>query len=440
MPLDEKTSAVLDIEPHAQRQAPGVVPDEPFTILVMGEFSGAPLKKGGTPAEIHVDNFDAVMARFAPELRLSVAGAPLRIEFGGMDDFHPDSVRRRVSLFQDVERAASGAAETPASRPNGNGGGPGLLDRMLDDLPGAAGAASASAGDPVDLRKFIDRVLASHLVPAEGQAEASRRHRTEAVTTALMRAILHSPEYQRLEALWRGVWFLVRRIDSSANVKIFIAEAGDADDIPAAPGELQWTVVLLNRAFDRSEKSVGALSRLGKQAMLWNAAVLAEAEAPAGEDDSHAEWARFRAAPEAAHIGLALPRLMARMPYGKSGETTDEFPFEEMSAVPLHTEYLWMNPAFGLAYLLAAAFTQKGWHMVPGNVRELDGMPLHVYRADGESVAKPCAELLLHEADVEQLLDAGIMPLASIRDTDRVKLVRFQSIADPARSLAGPWD
>ena len=439
MPL-KKTSAVLDIEPHAQRQAPAVVPDEPFTILVMGEFSGAPLKKGGAPVEIHLDNFDVVMARFAPELSLSLAGAPLRIEFGGLDDFHPDALHRRVALFRDVERAASDAAETPPPRPNGNGGGPGLLDRMLDDLPGAGSGAAASAADALDLRAFIDRVLASHLVPAESQAEASRRQRTEAVTTGLMRAILHAPEYQRLEALWRGVWFLVRRIESSANIKIFVAATGDSSEIPAPPGELQWSVVLVNRTFDRSEKSADALSRFARQATLWNAAVLAEAEAPGEDGASRAEWARLRATPEAAHIGLALPRLMARMPYGESGDATDEFPFEEMSAVPLHTEYLWMNPAFGLAYLLAAAFAQKGWNMVPGNVRELEDMPLHVYREQGESVAKPCAELLLHEADVEQLLDAGIMPLASIRDTDRVRLVRFQSIADPARSLAGPWD
>jgi type VI secretion system protein ImpC len=311
---------------------------------------------------------------------------------------------------------------------------------MMDDLPGGSGAAAGTAADPGDLRAFIDRVLASHLVPAESAAEAGRRNRTQAVTTALMRAILHSPEYQRLEALWRGVWFLVRRIDSGANVKVYIAEMGDGGEIPAAPGELQWSVVLVNRTFDRSPESVEALSRLARQAMIWNAAVLAEAEAPAETDASRAEWARFRATPEAAHIGLALPRLMARMPYGESGETTDEFPFEEMSSVPLHTEYLWMNPAFGLTYLLAAAFAENGWNMVPGSVRELDGMPLHVYREEGESVAKPCAELLLHERDVEQLLDAGIMPLASIRDTDRVRLVRFQSIAEPARGLAGPWE
>ncbi len=444
MPSDKYASAVLDVEPHAERRGSAVAADDPFTILVLGRFSGAERKNGGAPVEIDLDNFDAVMARFAPQLNLRLAGAPLRIDFRNLDDLHPDALHRRVSLFRDIERAATGSGETGAGRPDGNGGSGGLLDRMLEDLPGGSGGASAtasgSAPDPYDLRAFIDRALASYLIPAESREESSRRIRIQAVTTELMRAILHSPEYQKLEALWRGVWFLARRVDSGANVKIFIAQTGDGEEIPSAPGELQWSVVLVNRAFDRSEESVKALGRFGRQAMLWNAALLAEAEAPGEQDGSGAEWDRFRRSPEAAHIGLALPRLIARMPYGESGETTDEFAFEEMRPVPLHTEYLWMNPAFGLAYLLAAAFAHKGWNMVPGSVREIDGMPLHVYREEGQSVAKPCAELLLHEADVEQLLDAGIMPMASIRDTDRVTLVRFQSIAEPARSLAGPWE
>src|SRR4051794_23012753 len=103
MPHDEYASAVLDTEPHTQRRPSGVVPDEPFTILVPGAFSGAALKDSSAPVEINLDNFDAVMARFAPQLNLRLAGAPLRLEFRALDDFHPDALYSRVSLFQDVE-------------------------------------------------------------------------------------------------------------------------------------------------------------------------------------------------------------------------------------------------------------------------------------------------------------------------------------------------
>jgi type VI secretion system protein ImpC len=255
-----------------------------------------------------------------------------------------------------------------------------------------------------------------------------------------MRAILHAPEYQRLEAAWRGVHFLARRIETGPALKIFIADEGSAGEIPHAPRDLRWSVIVLDRAFGRSEESLDALRRLGAQAMAKNAALLAEAEPPGGDSGENARWAAFRRRPEALHIGLALPRLIARMPYGQSGETTEVFPFEEMDSAPAHSQYLWMNPAFGIAYLLAVAFERGGWRAMPGTVRDIDQLPLHVAKVNGEFAAKPCAELWLTESEIEQVLDAGLMAIASIRDTDRVKLVRLQCAAEPVCGIAGPWD
>jgi type VI secretion system protein ImpC len=66
-------------------------------------------------------------------------------------------------------------------------------------------------------------------------------------------------------------------------------------------------------------------------------------------------------------------------------------------------------------------------------------LPLHIYLKAGESESKPCAEVLLTEDAVERILEAGLMPLVSFKGRDRVRLVRFQSIADPPRALAGRW-
>src|SRR5579883_3321664 len=130
MPRDEYASAVLEIEPRVQRKGSKAVPEDPFTILVLGAFSGAARKNGGAPVEIDLDNFDSVMARFAPHLNPRLAGSPLRLDFRALDDFHPDSLYRRVSLFQDIERAASGGAETTGTGADGNGEYAGLLDRI----------------------------------------------------------------------------------------------------------------------------------------------------------------------------------------------------------------------------------------------------------------------------------------------------------------------
>jgi len=77
--------------------------------------------------------------------------------------------------------------------------------------------------------------------------------------------------------------------------------------------------------------------------------------------------------------------------------------------------------------------------MCPGATSGIDGLPLHVYRENGDSEVKPCAEVLLTEDAVDQLLAAGLMPLVSFKGRDSVRLVRFQSITDPPSALLGRW-
>ena len=52
-------------------------------------------------------------------------------------------------------------------------------------------------------------------------------------------------------------------------------------------------------------------------------------------------------------------------------------------------------------------------------------------------MAKPCAEILMTEKDAMSLLDAGFMPVASIKNEPAALVVRFQSIAEPLTPLAG---
>lgn len=66
---------------------------------------------------------------------------------------------------------------------------------------------------------------------------------------------------------------------------------------------------------------------------------------------------------------------------------------------------------------------------------------LHVYQDDsGESLTKPCAEVLFTEETVEVLLDQGLMPLISFKNQDQIRLARIQSLASPLASLMGQWD
>ena len=142
---------------------------------------------------------------------------------------------------------------------------------------------------------------------------------------------------------------------------------------------------------------------------------------------------------EACWVGLAMPRFLLRLPYGKQTDPVESFDFEEMPGAPIHQEYLWGNPAFACVQLLAEAFANDGWEMRAGAYAEIDRLPVHIYEAEGEKHAKPCAEVLLTERDIEWILDQGYMALDSKRDRDVVRLVRFQSIAKPPARLSGRW-
>jgi type VI secretion system protein ImpC len=77
--------------------------------------------------------------------------------------------------------------------------------------------------------------------------------------------------------------------------------------------------------------------------------------------------------------------------------------------------------------------------MRPGTMMEIGGLPLHVYGKDDESELKPCAEVLLTDDAAERLLEDGLVPLVSFKNRDSVRVIRFQSIADPPQRLAGRW-
>jgi len=150
-------------------------------------------------------------------------------------------------------------------------------------------------------------------------------------------------------------------------------------------------------------------------------------------------WAELRRQPEAEAVGLALPRFLLRLPYGKKTSPLESFDFEEFPELPVHEDYLWGNPAFAVALLLAQSFLDAGWEMRAGSATEVDKLPLHVYRRDAQPESKPCAEVLLTEDAAERIVEEGLIPMVSFKDGDLVRVVRFQSIAEPPRALAGRW-
>jgi len=158
------------------------------------------------------------------------------------------------------------------------------------------------------------------------------------------------------------------------------------------------------------------------------------------DDDAAQWWQTLREMQEAPYVGLALPRFLLRLPYGKDTAPTESFAFEEMPGARAHEDYLWGNPAVACACLLGQTFQEYGWEMRPGLIRELTGLPLHAYAEGDEWTAKPCSEVQLSDEAYEAILQEGLTPLVWMKGADRILVPRLQSVSDPAYTLAGPWD
>ena len=493
-------------------------PEIPFRILFLGDFSGRANRgifEPGTVADrspqlVDRDNLDEVLARLGIEIHLPIAGndsPPALIRFAELDDFHPDRIFERIEVFQslrdirkklDDPRTFASAAkevrswtetapessepppEQQTARPEISGlTTDGLLDQMLEQAesrPPETKALLDSSGWNV----FLRRIVKPHLVPAEDPQQAELVASVDIATANLMRTILHHPDFQAVEAAWRAVHFLVSRLETDAELKLYLidiskaelaADLGAAEDLRSTgiyrllveqtvetPGGEPWAVLAGNYTFDKTREDAELSGRMARIAKAAGAPFISAAgphllgceslaETPDPDDwrwkpdtEDGPAWEELRRFPEASYLGLALPRFLLRLPYGEDTDPVEQFDFEEMHPVPDHDDYLWGNPAFACVYLLAQAFSHYGWNLRPGVIRDIEGLPLHIYREHGESKVKPCAEVVFIERAAERILDCGIMPLLSFKDQDTIRLARFQSLADPPTNLAGRWN
>jgi type VI secretion system protein ImpC len=301
----------------------------------------------------------------------------------------------------------------------------------------------------------------------------------DAATSDLMRRILQDKQFKSLEASWRGLYLLVRRAETGPELKLYIVDLAKdelADDLRSAsdlrdtrlfeiavteaidtPGEDPWALMVGDFSFSPVKDDVAALMRIAKIAAASGAPFISHIRPDIlgvhslenqgdssgwrldGGDEASKLWTVLRNIPEAEYLGMTIPRFLCRLPYGRESEPLERVNFEEFDNTPHHDEYVWSNSCFVAATLLAQSFSAYGWEMDRRFIQDIEQLPMHMYKEDGETVYQPCAEVLLTQSACERMMEHGLMPLVSYKNTDHVKLARFQSIADPVTGLAGRW-
>ena len=279
--------------------------------------------------------------------------------------------------------------------------------------------------------------------------------RLDAKLAQQLSVALHHPAWKTLEASWRGLWYLVSNTDTDEDMTIRVLclrraelEAMFAQDFSPAWNETalfrllragSFGCLIADYYFDHGSADVAVLGGLGQIARAAGAPLLTGA-APSLfglecwrdlrvtadlirtlDGAEHAAWRQLRASPPWRRIALALPRILARLPYGRRTNPAEGLIFEELADVSRPGDFVWANPAYAMGAVYTRAFSVHGWNarLVGGEDSEVDGLPVFPFtNADGDSDMMCPTEAAMPAEHGMALVNVGLMPLLHKANTD----------------------
>ena len=473
---------------------PKTVPGPAFRLAVIGDFSarasagvvetGAKLA-ARKPHKVDVDDLDDLIERLnlAVSVPVDEAGNVLSVPIRCMDDFHPDQLvetipaleallqlRRNLQSRSGFDRAAkevlswSNQVPLPPVASRRARGGAIATDRKLSDFARLTGRQQGSEADPDDL---IRRLVGPFIVPERDARQDAMVARVDAALSAAMRRVLHHPDFQMAEALWRGLDLLVRRVQTGAKMQIVLYDmsaeelAADLAAADALENSALYSLLIEQPAMDAGQGPLSLLAGmyqfeaspphadlLGRLAQLAGAAG-APFITGIGPDGLKAPihdwhpitrqaWEALRALPASAYLGLATPRFLLRLPYGKRTDPIDAFMFEEFSRETGLSGMLYGHPAWLVATLVAQTWLRDPKTSQLGSAATIGDLPVYLYHdTDGEQIALPCTERLFSERQAVQIASLGVNPAIALRGRPEIRIAGFRSLG--GAPLAGRW-
>ncbi len=390
----------------------------PFVIGVLGDFSADSDSRSRWPDRkcfpIDKDTFNAVLDTVHPRVKLkipsSLAGDELDVDlsFRHIDDFEPRQILRQVEPFRRFQH-------------------------------------SQSTDDQEIVRLHLDQIL-------------------------------HEPKFQRLESAWRGLWHLVSRTEPSSQVRIELIDVSKEEllrDLHGAdesnqsyvfrklyterygmPGRDPFALLIGNYTFTTIPEDMELLSKVAAVAAVCHAPFIAaaapdlvgvESFAAVSEEGmdvfgrrnfapfSSSLWERFRQSGDSLYVGLTIPRILLRPPYGSGTPITGEYQYKEDTGG--ESRMLWGNSAFALGASITNAFARYGWF---GSIRGMEsglaeGLPTRVLAlgfTPGWEI-ETSMEVVIGERAEVGLPQLGFIPLLTNRGTGQAVVFSVPSCHSP---------
>jgi type VI secretion system protein ImpC len=296
--------------------------------------------------------------------------------------------------------------------------------------------------------------------------------------TQQINLVLHHAEFQQLESAWRGLNYLVNNTETDEMLKIKVLNVSKQDlgktlkkykgtmwdqspvfkqiyaqEYGMLGGEPFGTIVG-DYFFDHGPQDVEMLGELSKIAAAAHAPFIGGASPALLQMESwqelsnpadltkifsvpdYASWRSLRDSDDARYIGLAMPRFLARLPYGAKTSPVEDFDFEEDATGTDHSKYSWANSAYAMATNINRSFKLYGWCSRIRGIESggaVEGLPVHTFPTDDGGKDMKCpTEIAIEDRREAELAKAGLMPLLHRKNSDFAAFIGAQSLQKPA--------
>jgi type VI secretion system protein ImpC len=351
-----------------------------------------------------------------------------------------------------------------------------LLDQIVEQGRFGNEPAARERGKSL-VKSFVEEVLKGEIrIAADTEAMINARiAQLDHLVSIQLNEIMHHPEFQRLEASWRGLKYLLSQTETGTMLKVKVLNASKKDllrDLQRAAefdqsalfkkvyeeefgvfGGAPFGALVGNYEFGKSGQDIELLEKVSQVAAashapflsgtspdMFNLESFTQLDAPRDlakvfDTTEYARWKSFRESEDSRYVGLTAPRMILREPYGRETIPVEEFDYEEKVDGTDHEKYLWGNAVWALAARITNSFAKYSWCATIRGVESgglVEGLPVHNFRTDsGELVMKCPTETPITDRREKELADLGFIPLVHAKGTDKAAFFSVQSAQKP---------
>lgn len=479
---------------ESPEQSAKVDEQQPLKIVIIGDFSGrgsqrnAKLRGSGAIRALLIDrdNFEQVLQHLnvrLDDVPVKPNGEPGSVAIDSLDDFHPDSLLQRVAtlralrelrsrlskretfaeameeargLVQLRETQADAGVESPPvlkSSPQIDGGS--LLDQILES------SETGSTPPPRrlnDIERFAQAMMAPYSIPADDPRQEPWLEAADQAAAFAVKQLLQNQRFRELEARWRSLDWLTRRIDSDVAVKVAVIDLSeqelradlDRDDLsqsalyellvtrPQSRSEEKgWGVIVLDQRIGAAIADIELLGRLSQIAADSKAKLLVGLSDDAvgcvrGRDPftagefalPSAAWQSLQQLPDTAQTTVVWPGFILRQPYGKQTSEVESLELEELTGLDPHEALLVGNGAY-----LAAAQLVRVHEGDAAN--DYTGLPCVVLKdPSGQKLVVPASGWWLRDSGLEHCASLGVTIAFSLPQAGALRLFPLRNLSN----------